>query len=458
MKNTIKYSIGLVSMAFLLSYCDSNNTPNDNNEHPTLPVTTMSTAQVSGAGCDTLVWNPDFLTDVGILNQQCANSFAWQYFINMTWPEKNGAPDPSKTIKDWGTPGDLGYMVFDTYMSAEDVFKNTAPGSWGSRLKDASTGLKMVNNIHKFNDEEVITEVVQATGATSWLTDQEGNLIWYEELMNQVEFEYIKNNKFYDPQAQYDSCVSGSGIWLPNGSMELKASWRVIPEDQFETLKHRYKIIEAMIPDSVYVQGDTTVIVSTNMVQRKLGLIGLHIIHKTPSTPQFIWATFEHVDLAPETSTCVSGEVDWLLYNPNKCNETPNISPDPKTQSITEPSQITKNPVALPQQDAINLNNFAHAQIKAQNPTSVFQYYRLVGAQWPSGAVADEDNNPYTPLVDGGKTPIVMTNVSMESYIQNFSCLSCHVDAGVSKKLPNGKEFPSSYSFLFGKAQPQLVE
>jgi hypothetical protein len=454
MKNTIKYSIGLVSMAFLLSYCDSEKKP-DVPDPPKTP--SMSAADVSGAACTPLVLEPSFLLDVDILNQQCVNTFAWQYFINMTWPGKDGLPDPSKNIKDWGVPGDLSYMVFDTYMSAEDVFKTTAPGSWGSRIKDPVTSLKLINNTHKFNDEDIITEFFQAAGGkTPWLTDQEGNLIWYEELMNEVEFDYIKDNKFYIPQAQHDSCVNGGpGIWLPNGSIELKASWRIIPEDQFETLKHRYKIIEAMIPDSIYIQGDSTVIASSTMKQQKLGLVGLHIIHKTPSTPQFIWATFEHVDLAPETSTCISDKVDWLLYNPENCETTPNVAPNPKTQSLTDPSQIIKDPVASPQKDAMNLNSYVHTLIKAQNPTSVFQYYKLVGSQWPAGAVADGDNNTYTPLEDGGKTPIVLTNVSMESYVQKLSCLTCHVGAGVTKKLPNGKELPSDYSFLFGKAQIQ---
>lgn len=446
MKNTIKYSIGLASMVFLLSYCDSTIKPEPS--QPTIP--SMSAEEVSGAACDTLVWEPSFLTDVGILNQQCVNTFAWQYFINMTWPGKNGVPDPNKTIKDWGNPGDLSYMVFDTYMSAEDVFKNSAPGTWGTRMTDPKTGLKKINNIHKFNNEDIIQELVQASSDVAWLTDQEGNLIWYEELMNQVEFEYIKKNNFYDPQAQYDSCVHGSGVWLPNGSIELKAAWRIIPEDQFETLKYRYKIIEAMIPDSTYIQGDSTVVIGTSMKQQKLGLVGLHIIHKTPSAPQFIWATFEHVDLAPEVSTCANDKVDWLLYNPENCETKPNASPDPKTQSLTDPIQIIKDPIATPQEDAVNLNNFAHARIKEQNPNSVFQYYRLVGTQWPAGAVADKDNSTSSPLVDGGKTPIVLTNVSMESYIQNFSCLSCHVDATIS-----GGTFPSSYSFLFEKAQKQ---
>ena len=30
-----------------------------------------------------------------------------------------------------------------------------------------------------------------------------------------------------------------------------------------------------------------------------LGLVGLHIVHKTDSEPQWIWSTFEHVNNVP---------------------------------------------------------------------------------------------------------------------------------------------------------------
>ena len=33
--------------------------------------------------------------------------------------------------------------------------------------------------------------------------------------------------------------------------------------------------------------------------QRTMGLVGLHIVSKTPARPQWIWSTFEQVDNVP---------------------------------------------------------------------------------------------------------------------------------------------------------------
>jgi hypothetical protein len=39
------------------------------------------------------------------------------------------------------------------------------------------------------------------------------------------------------------------GVWLPMESIEIKAAWRIIPEDQLESLKNFYKISKAMVPE-----------------------------------------------------------------------------------------------------------------------------------------------------------------------------------------------------------------
>ena len=423
----------------------------------------ISASKACGAGCDTLVFSPTNPIDVKILNQQCANTFAWQSFIALTWPSspsEAGQPDRSKSIEDWGRPGDLTPMAFGTYKSSESIFTDRTPTQWGSNLEklmdttstDNQSG-RSVGDFSKFDDDtEVVDQLFQASGGTSWLTDQNGNLIWYEIKTNYTEFDYIVSNKLYDVDAQKDFAQK-NGIWLPNGSIEIKAAWRVIPEADYDRLKNRYKIITAMVPQKVEVKSKTDYVLE-DFKETKLGLVGLHIIQKTPSMPQFHWATFEHEDLAPETNIKES-DVDWLLYNPAKYNEPANQTPVVGKDSITTPVQVIKDPAAAPREDAIALNDFVKERIASLNPKSVFQYYKLVDSQWPSSAVADVDNNTFTPLKNGGKTPTVLTNVTMETYIQGISCLDCHIGAGI-KHAPGTPEYASDYSFMFGMAQKQL--
>ena len=422
----------------------------------------MSAANACGVGCDTLVFLPNNPIDVKILNQQCANTFAWQSFIALTWPSspvEAGQPDRSKTIKDWGKPGDLTPMALGTYKSAENIFTKHKPTRWGSNLDqimdtnpDDNISHREVADFSKFDDDkEVVNELFQASGGTSWLTDQNGKLIWYEIKVNHTEFDYISTNELYNPVKQ-NSMAENGGIWLPNGSIEIKAAWRVISDADYETLKNRYKIITAWVPQNVEVKSRTDVTLS-DYKETKLGLVGLHIIQKTPSMPQFHWATFEHADLAPEKQIKES-KIDWLLYNPEKYNEKPNQTPIVGKDPITKPVQVIKEHEATIGLDAKELNTFVHERIAELNSESVFQYYHLVDSQWPSSAVADGDNETFTPLKDGGKTPMIMTNVTMETYVQKISCLDCHVGAGINH-TKDGQEYASDYSFIFGMAQKQ---
>ena len=423
----------------------------------------VSASDICGAGCDTLVFLPNNPVDVKILNQQCANTFAWQSFIALTWPSSPvvaGEPDRTKGIEDWGKPGDLTPMAFGTYKKAEDIFTKHTPKAWGNNLgmlmdtvPNDNKSARSFIDFNKFDDDkEVIDELFQASRGTPWLTDQNGNLIWYEIKTNYTEFDYIVTNKLYDSVAQH-RFARKNGIWMPNGAMEIKAAWRIIPEKDYDRLKNRYKMISAFVPKSVIIK-DSTIVISKENEERILGLVGLHIIQKTASMPQFHWATFEHEDLAPETNVSES-DTDWLFYNPEKYQDPANVSPDVNTDKIHAPIQVVKNPEASPRIDALSLNTYVKGKIKEKSPESVFKHYKLVDSQWPSSAVADIDNNTFTPLKDGGKTPMVLTNVSMETYIQGISCLDCHVDAGIANKKGT-QEYGSDYSFIFQMAQKQI--
>jgi hypothetical protein len=79
---------------------------------------------------------------------------------------------------------------------------------------------------------------------------------------------------------------------FPFDTIELKAGWRRLgPDDdpgQFFISPVRYYAIG---PD-----GNPCYFDSGRRHDDRWGLLALHIMHKTPSAPFFIWATFEHVD------------------------------------------------------------------------------------------------------------------------------------------------------------------
>ncbi len=72
-------------------------------------------------------------------------------------------------------------------------------------------------------------------------------------------------------------------------AIEIKAVWRVFDGRNTEQEKARYYLTKRKI---VSEKGEIL------EEQAELGLIGLHIMHKT-SRFSWIWSTFEHIDNAP---------------------------------------------------------------------------------------------------------------------------------------------------------------
>ena len=197
--------------------------------------------------------------------------------------------------------------------------------------------------------------------------DQQGNLVHYQRLMNEDEYNYIVQNELYEARAQVDYAMQ-TGIALPAGSgstigaIELKAAWRIL--DDLPT--DRYKTSQAYLIDADGVcTGPHTV-----------GLVGLHIIHKASTVGNFVWATFEHVDNAPDVgSTDPQPTGGWSFFDPtcaDPCGRPSYSSPPPAGQAPAAPVQVER---VSPNPTEINeLNAAVQGLIGTTNADSVWQY------------------------------------------------------------------------------------
>ncbi|WVV48712.1 hypothetical protein THH46_08025 [Pseudomonas sp. NA13] len=100
--------------------------------------------------------------------------------------------------------------------------------------------------------------------------------ILFEAKANPVVYEYAKGLTSYPDH-----------IVLPDGAVEVKAAWR--------------KLADIPVPDRARYHTATVVTYkgtdSDPQAQNEdYALVALHIIHKTPNYPTFIFATFEHED------------------------------------------------------------------------------------------------------------------------------------------------------------------
>ena len=75
-----------------------------------------------------------------------------------------------------------------------------------------------------------------------------------------------------------------------------------------------------------------------------MGLTGLHIIHKTKNSPQFIWATFEHVNNAPNKNEIKNKNnlLKWYTFynlncDPKKDHYKCNLNAQPQNPKTPKP-------------------------------------------------------------------------------------------------------------------------
>ncbi len=314
-----------------------------------------------------------------------------------------------------------------------------------------------------------ISEIDQAFSGP--LFDQNGNPTFYEILLDNNEVGYLCANKLYSIAGQIafssnpaNKVQFPSGQWQTNGSgaFELKLAWKVLDPktDKAERFFHQ--------PAQVLINNQWTAV--------EVELVGMHIAHKSQSSPQWIWSTFEQIDNLATDQVANPG------LNPNYFNAgcptcLVNVQPTGNPPANT-PVQVLRMVPIPPDKEA--LNREAQAALRAQN--SVWQYYQLIDTQWPTNPSA-----PPTPPGDanlpqsinnksgGQPTPVYLTNMTMETYFQvgnqsasnlqegnppsnvqafgTESCTGCHSSAGVAqsgtpKNPVFGKQLSGDFSWL----------
>jgi hypothetical protein len=445
--------------------------------------------------------------DTLLSDQPTLNCFAWQEFIGLNWPARSGVrgvPDPSASPADFGKPNATAPTVWETYKDKSEVFLpgGVKPKPWndppppppcatsapGVQALLAKPGVRVMAALSAFGDV-VLDATQQASG--QWLADQAGNLIYYEIKLNQDEFDSIVANGFYNAVVQNSTAATGVNptpggqyqVKLPSGcntgrcpnngpartgAIELKSAWRILADPSQNS---RYLTTQAVLIDKAGACLPAT-----------MGLVGLHIIHKTVSQPQFIWATFEHVDNVPPGSSSTFNDPNCRCETvvPGACGGSPttfqncvsgqaqgqacstNIAPRSNPPSATCPAfpiQVTrKRSISNNSTDPVVATNMAaRAMLTAANPNTVFQYYQLIDVLWSTSPQDNYSNlpnqpGPVTPLSMSGATPdassLPVANTTMETYVQGRTCLSCHVHATV----PDGSH-ASDFSFVLGDAK-----
>lgn len=352
-------------------------------------------------------------------DQAAFSDYAWRLFVALNWPAQPGVRGVPDRRAPFGAPG---LTVWQSFKTSGQLFLPNAqdPGPWNSGA--------IVAPFLRFHSKApselpLPPSIRQAVGG--WLIDTQSNPTYYEIAVNQLSYDYVRSNRYYDASVLNQA----TSVQFPDGALEIKASWRIM--QGVDPTRYRTLVTQVMTFDA---SGQPTGRYETKTV----GLVGLHIVYKPAGFPQWIWATFEQRDNAPDDASAPGTTAKWSYYNP-ACSGpycTPNVSPLASGQPFGTPNQVTR---LSPIRPATAVSN---TKWQALLRGTAFANYELISPQWPS-----DPNDPGNP--QGTPTPGTVANTTMESYIQpTSSCMDCHSTA----RVPNGN-IKSNYSFLFLFAQ-----
>jgi hypothetical protein len=393
--------------------------------------------------------------------QRLFDELSWQSFVALNWPrDAEGKAKSALT--------DTGNLTWESYSESYEVFKpdGSKPDPYGAprtRLppisKDdlpnqgdaalAAQGHRVLHNLSSTGTLTVLDEVNQAFSSPLW--DQRGNLVHYEVLLNESEYDYLVDHELYNLQGQVAFHDKGSKVSFPSGeygkegegAIEIKLAWRILTKDDISS---RYLVEKA------YVVAENPL----RWQEVTVGLVGMHISHKTKSSPQWIWSTFEHVDNLQVNDMAAFGpnakdHPQVPSFSDPTCEYCPvNVVPEPNAQGLRK-TQVSR---AVPIPKATQEYN---RQIQAQLAElgSVLQYYELVNTQWPTDpsappAAIDDYPANITNKSGGKPTPVYLVNSIMETYFQSGAAgdVELVVNKGTPVKIPstNGGNTPLEYA------------
>jgi hypothetical protein len=365
--------------------------------------------------------------------------FAWQQFLALTWQSdynatsnSRGAPD---TAWDHSQPYTAGQpLVWETFAHRSELRPFGVP--LDTPFSKAPTYLFGVNttpaeaddSFALFNNLDEDSEIGSANIYLGTGDPASQDLVLYQAKVNQSEYDYIKDNfgatqfeKYTDPAKTRPSALQAAqtanknsiknnlapatdGLNLPagdnsvagragEGAIEIKTAFIRVTSENESQFTNFFKT------SAIYYTADVDqgTGVYSNFVYHNgtFALLGIHIIHKTKSYPDFIFTSFEHkelknMDFQYILTSPLPPEYAGSDFNPHNVPTPPTGTPAgsqignrvavQREQQNVAPASATS--VLYPIPSVIQSTNTAvHQQLQAVNPNSIWLNYILMGVQ-----------------------------------------------------------------------------
>lgn len=357
------------------------------------------------------------------------DDYSWRTFIALVWPAKagqRGIADPAQNLGVSGVP-----LVFETYKADWETFQPNAvgPTEWSSfattsvpcsNAQDVKPGDLVLGSFNEMGNvgEAGVERFVNV------LVAQNTTYVRYLAAYNEIEFNDIFSRKLYLAKNVPTPSTAQPAVRSPNGAITIKSSW--IEMTAGIAHPERFYTRSAWVKD----------LKTAACVKTTVGLVGLHIVQKTPTRAQWIWTTFEQVDNVPPPNTQAAAtfnkgdgtpmptlgtlSADYLVA-------TASASPPPpfnveRKMPIAGMTQATKAPG-----DTASTNALWQAVLQKQG--AVWQFYQLTMTQWPTTANSPQTDGSPSNTFPGLGATTAFANTTMETFDQTrvfASCMACH--------------------------------
>ena len=348
---------------------------------------------------------PDGVTGLTI---EFFDDYSWRAFIGLVWPAKvgeRGVPDASAELSEKGRP-----VVFETFKSDWEIFQpqGAAPSAWQAvggenpcKVANLTSDDLVLAAFSKFNN---LGQAGFGPRLVGPLVAQNRTYVRFQTAFNKIEFEQIAQGKLY-----LRGILKGTMTFQP-GAIDIKAAWI-----DMKDIAHseRFYTREAYLLD----------LETETCSKAKVGLVGLHIVQKTPSRPQWIWSSFEQVDNILEDRSLSPATF-------HAGDATP--MPDENPYSFPPPVQVPA---------AFNVDRLKPVHASTAKTNEIYrkmladagvpwQFYKLVVTQWPI-PIGDPaaDGKPNKTFPGSGSSQTAFANLTMETFDQKTiikGCMNCH--------------------------------
>lgn len=376
-------------------------------------------------------------------------NLAWQAFKMIVWPAaqsslgvpRRGEPNRARSLADMRGP-----RVFETFKADWETFLPSAapPSQWSKYSVTASpcknnppiaAGTLVLAALAEFgNVQEQGGNNPSGKPITNVLVGQNRKLARYLVGFDHNEFELIRTNGLYNAgMLPLPGANPGSRTAAADGTIIVKSAWLEL--DGLNVDPKTFYRRPALVQDPETLTCHEAVV----------GLVGLHIRYKTPTRPQWVWASFEHVRNAPPASqgareSGARATDRYPAYTFNDGSGAP-MPDEPPPDTLVDSNRFSGQP------DRYNVQRLmpiapeiekANANWQAALAGTVWANYQLVIVEWPGlGSSPDIDAleaKPEPPSFSDQHSNLV--NTTMETFLQRragstpdgirFTCMGCH--------------------------------